>query len=66
MASLWIRQDDSFRFGTETDYYSRGQREQIQMTDRSKHNRHQGIVGRRGSDAAVGVEAAVANASAQP
>ena len=24
VASMWIRKDDSFRFGTKNDYYSRG------------------------------------------
>ena len=29
IASLWIREDDFFRFGTKNDYYSRGKRKQV-------------------------------------
>lgn len=35
IASLWIREDDSFRFGTKNDYYSRGKRKQVWMTPKT-------------------------------
>ena len=35
VASMWIRKDDSFRFGTKNDYYSRGKRKQVWMTPKT-------------------------------
>ena len=35
IASLWIREDDFFRFGTKNDYYSRGKRKQVWMTTKT-------------------------------
>lgn len=35
IASLWIREDDLFRFGTKNDYYSRGKRKQVWMTTKT-------------------------------
>jgi len=35
IASLWIRDDDFFRFGTKKDYFSKGNRKQVWMTSRT-------------------------------
>ena len=35
IASLWIRDDDLFRFGTKKDYFSKGKRKQAWMTPRT-------------------------------
>ena len=35
IASLWIRDDDLFRFGTKKDYFSKGKRKQVWMTSRT-------------------------------
>lgn len=35
VASLWIREEDRFRFGTKKDYFSAGKRKQVWLTPRS-------------------------------
>jgi len=35
IASLWIRDDDLFRFGTKKDYFSKGKRKQAWMTSKT-------------------------------
>ena len=35
IASLWIREDDSFRFGTKNEYFTSGKRKQVWLTSKT-------------------------------